>query len=286
MTCRATLHRLPSLQPCQQHDILANNNKGVVGKPWIYGEDLSRERGTLCEYQGKSTQPSPTDEEAAKAEARRFKWVTAPDKGVPLRDIEAIVHHAEHKNDSLGIRLEEQHVLLLEDGWAYTGLRVTPADLDVKASHQHEPDKWARWRKKGSGYQIERAGQWKTIPGIAARPAKSGEKLNGAYSHSAMYGNIYTTAHTFKSTLYFKRDGTLSRGNTMRGGTTAMNTGTFSANVASDAEDNRPMTYRLEGYTLIRKRADGKTTRSLAFFWGDGQEHLAIDGTTTYSLSR
>ncbi|MDO4683459.1 MAG: hypothetical protein Q4B17_11835 [Lautropia sp.] len=259
--------------------------RDAAGKPWIYGEDISRERATVCEYQGKSTTPSPEQEAADKAEARRFKWVTAPGKGVPLRDIEAIIHHAEHRNDSLGVRLEEEHVLLLEDGWAYTGLRVSPADLDVKASRQHEPDQWHRWRKKGRSYQLERAGQWRDIPGIAARPARSGEKLHGAYSHAAMYGNIYTTAHTFKSTLYFKRDGTMSRGSSMRGGTTAMNTGTFSANVASDAEDNRPVKYRLDGYTLIRERADGKTTRSLAFFWGDGQEHLNIDGTT-YSLSK
>lgn len=259
--------------------------RDAQGKAWIHGEDLSRERATVCEYQGKSTTPSPEQEAADKAEARRFKWVTAPGRGVALRDIEAIIHHAEHRNDSLGVRLEETHVLLLDDGWAYTGLRVTPADLDVKASRQHEPAQWHRWRKKGGEYQIQHQGTWQNMPGIAARPARSGEKLNGAYSHAAMYGNIYTTAHTFKSTLYFKHDGTMSRGSSMRGGTTAMNTGTFSANVASDAEDNRPVKYRLDGYTLIREHADGKTTRSLAFFWGDGQEHLNIDGTT-YSLSK
>ncbi|MDO5091258.1 MAG: hypothetical protein Q4D61_06890 [Cardiobacteriaceae bacterium] len=257
--------------------------KDKHGRAYIRGHDIDDDEGTLCTHLGDATDLSPSAEEAAKSEARRFKWTTAPDAGVPLAAIETILYHGEHKNDSLGIRLEEEHLLLMKDGWAYNGLRVTPADLDLAASRQNEPERWQRWRKNSGQYQLERNGEWYNIPGIPARPATRGERLSGAYSHSSMYGNIYTTAHTFKDTLYFKRDGTMSGSSSVRGGTTAMNHGTFSANVASDRIGDETIRYELDGYTLIRHYPDGATTRSLAFFWGDGQEHLNINGTT-YSM--
>lgn len=270
-----------------EHD----ENSGIVsvyfrdasGKPWIYGEDLSDGEATLCEYQGEVNKPSPSVEAAAKAEERRFKWVTAPGQGVAEEEIEAILHQAEHKNDSLGIRLEEDHILLLKDGWAYMNLRVPPADLDVRASRDNEPNQWRRWRRHKGAYQLERADAWQDAPGLAVRPARPGETLSGAYSHASMYGNLYTTAHTFKDTLYFRADGTLSQGSSVRGGTTAMNSGNFSANVARDEQDHRPVRYQFDGYTLIRHYPDGSSTRSLTFFWGEGQKHLSINGTT-YSL--
>lgn len=250
------------------------------GKAWLYGENLDDGEATLCRHTGAAAKPSPSEEKAAAAEAQRFKWTTAPDQGVAMADIEAILHHAEHKNDSLGIRLEEAHILLLKDGWAYTALRVSPADLDVAASRKHEPERWQRWRQTNGNYQLHINGNWQDADGQATRPAARGETLNGAYSHAVMHGNIYTTAHTFKDTLYFYADGTLQSSSSMRGGTTALNTGTFSANVASDQQDDTPVRYQLDGYTLIRTYPDGSTTRSLAYFWGDGQKHLAINGVT------
>lgn len=270
------------------YQLLDDEQSGIVsvyfrdsrGKAWLYGEHFSDHEATLCEHQGAPVLPSPADEAAAQAEARRFKWTTAPNQGIALDAIEAILHSAEHKNDSLGIRLEEDHILLLKDGWAYTNLRVPPADLDVRASRDNEPENWRRWRKEQGRYQLERADAWQDAPGLAARPATRGETLSGAYSHASMYGNLYTTAHTFKDTLYFKSDGTLSGSSSVRGGTTAMNHGTFSANVASDSIGGDTIRYAFNGYTLIRHYPDGSTTRSLAYFWGDGQEHLSINGTT------
>ena len=250
------------------------------GKAWIYGEELDEGEATLCEHTGAARNPSPSAEQAAQAEEARFKWVTAPDQGVPLSDIAAILHHVEHKNDSLGIRLEEDHILLLKDGWAYTNLRVPPADLDVAASRANEAQNWRRWKQENGHYLLESQNGWEDAPGQAVRPAQPDERLSGAYSHASSYGNIYTSMHTFKDTLYFAADGTLSSSSSTRGGTTTLNFGTFSADVASDRKNNDIIHYRLDGYTLTRTYPDGSSTRSLVFFWGDDQERIVINGTT------
>ncbi|MDO4724284.1 MAG: hypothetical protein Q4A97_05930 [Comamonadaceae bacterium] len=254
--------------------------KDRQGRAYIRGEDLDEGEGTTCRHVGPSASPSPSEEEAAQAEARRFKWVTPPGQGVQPGQIEAILHSAEFVNDSLGMRLEEEHLLLLKDGWAYAGLRVPPADLDVRASRANEPKKWRRWRKQRGQYQLEKVDAWEDAPGSPVRPARADQRLHGAYTASSYHGNIYTSGYAFKDTLYFKRDGTLGSSSSMRGGTTAMNSGTFSANVASDRSDERPVQYRLDGYTLERRYPDGQSTRSLFFFWGEGEQHITINGTT------
>ncbi|PAT34104.1 hypothetical protein [Vandammella animalimorsus] len=254
--------------------------KDRQGRAYIRGEDLDEGEGTTCRHVGPSASPSPSEEAAAQAEERRFKWVTPPGQGVQPGQIEAILHSAEFVNDSLGMRLEEEHLLLLKDGWAYAGLRVPPADLDVRASRANEPGKWRRWRKQRGQYQLEKVDTWEDAPGTPARPARADQRLHGAYTASSYHGNIYTSGYAFKDTLYFKRDGTLGSSSSMRGGTTAMNSGTFSANVASDRSDERPVQYRLDGYTLERRYPDGQSTRSLFFFWGEGEQHITINGTT------
>lgn len=250
------------------------------GAPILYGEDWDEGEATVCVHLGNVQAPSPSDEKAAKAEAKRFKWTTAPDQGVALADIEAIIHDAEFVSDAVGARMEESHVLLLKDGYAYTGLRVTPADLDIRASRDNEPDKWRRWKKEGKSYYIEKADKWEEIPGTPARPAKRDERLSGAYKSHATYGNAFTTVAAYTDTLYFKADGTLSGDSSMIGGTTALTGGSVSTTAASYAQDEHPQQYRLDGYTLIRRDANGKESRSLAYFWDEDQEDLSINGTT------
>lgn len=250
------------------------------GAPILYGEDWDEGEATVCVHLGNVQAPSPSDEKAAKAEESRFKWTTAPNQGVQMNEIEALIHHAKHVNDAIGSRLEESHVLLLQDGWAYSNLQVPPADLDVRASRDNESAAWRRWKKEGGEYFLEKADNWEKIDGQPARPAARGETLSGTYKSHAMYGNIYTSVSVYIDSLYFNPDGTLSSHSSMRGGTTALNSGTFSANVASDSADDAPLHYALDGYTLIRRDGEGRETRSLAFFWGEGQKHINIGGTT------
>ena len=276
----ASRWNLTNLELAGETEYIAIYFRDHTGKAMLYGEDLDEGEATLCEHTGEAQDPSPEAEQAAIAEARRFKWVTAPDQGVPMNAIEAIVHHAEHKNDSLGIRLEESHILLLKDGWAYLNLRVPPADLDIRASRDNEAGQWRRWKKEHGQYLLEKADSWEDIAGQSVRPAQPDERIAGAYSRGATYGNLYTSAHTFTDSLYFSADGTLSTASSVRGGTTALNSGTFSANVAADQQNTLPVRYHLDGYTLTRTYPDGSTTRSLVYFWGDGQKRIAINGAT------
>ena len=69
--------------------------RGKNGETGIYGQQLTSGIINICQYQGASKEPSPSQQAAQKAaadaEAARFKWVTAPGKGVQPDEIEAVM---------------------------------------------------------------------------------------------------------------------------------------------------------------------------------------------------
>lgn len=305
------------------------------GAAIIYGEEdygLGVTKVT-CAYAGANKLPSPEDAKAlkakqdaakaaAQAEADRFKWVTAPNKGVQLNQIEALLHTV--KNDfSSGSKLKEDWVLLLKDGWAYNGLRITPADLDVKKSRQNEPNQWQKWRKQGGNYQALNAktGQWQDIKGSVRLPAAKGERISGLYQNFSMYsaGNwegAYKSSTTLSAS--FSKDGKFSTSSYDIGGVGAGDTSSTSVNTANKSgctsatsttaragnsaistqnptvaaggssrntncdTSNFVATYTLDGYTIERRYADGRVSRDLFFFWDKSKDSLFI-GSRTYS---
>lgn len=231
-----------------------------------------------------TTAPGPSSNGATRQSGssnKDFPWTTAPGQGLSLSQIETITHSLEQVNDSRGIYLDEEHVLLLKDGTAYTNLRVPPEDLDVAASRRNEPEKWTRWRKQGKDYQLERNGQWRDSDGTATVPARSGERLDGSYTASASYGSMYTTSHTFKDTLFFGADGSYSTNSSVRGGTgTLNNLADNSMRGNADALGQNQGSYHLDGYTLERRYADGRVERTLFFFWNHKKERIYIKNRT------
>ena len=135
--------------------------RGKNGETGIYGQQLTSGIINICQYQGASKEPSPSQQAAQKAaadaEAARFKWVTAPGKGVQPDEIEAVMFYG-YNSYGWGVSFEEEQRLVLKDGWAYDKLRVPPADLDVAASRKNEPKLWHKWRKNGKDYEIEKDG--------------------------------------------------------------------------------------------------------------------------------
>lgn len=255
------------------------------GELGIYGQNIGDNFINVCQYQGAAKNASPTQQAADDAEARRFKWVTAPGKGVALGDIEALYNHVYNGYSGIGVTLEHDIWLLLKDGQAYKDLLVSPADFDVAASRQHEPDKWYAWRRKGDGYEIQKDGEWQKLEGLPRAPAKAGETIQGSYTHYSSGGTYYSSFASF-STINFKRDGTFtdSSRSTIQSDTAGLaglgddgviaHSGNFSTGAGGR--------YHIDGYTIELTYPNGKTERELFFFWNNERNSLNI-GETTYS---
>ena len=272
------------------------------GKPGLYGQNIANNIIVVCAYSGAAKGPSPAQEAVDRAEAARFKWVTAPGQGVQDKDIETLLFHGEAEYFGTDITFVEAQYLLLKDGWAYDNLQVPPADLDVAASRRHEPEHWRRWRKQGDNYQYEKDGQWQAYDATPVRPGKAGETLAGTYTYSTSSGTLYTGSHVSFPYLTFGKDGSFSRsGYSSSASTNYIDSSTFanSDGVVSGVYDGfqdsgtvtvgstgtggkgeeRPGHYKIDGYTIELTGPDGKTERKLFFFWAD-DKNISVGGTT------
>ena len=275
------------------------------GKPGLYGQNIANNIIVVCAYSGAAKGPSPAQEAVDRAEAARFKWVTAPGQGVQDKDIETLLFHGEAEYFGTDITFVETQYLLLKDGWAYDNMQVPPADLDVAASRQHEPEHWRRWRKQGDNYQYEKDGQWQAYDATPVRPGKAGETLDGTYTYSTSSGTLYTGSHVSFTYLTFGKDGSFSRSRySSSASSNYIDSSTFanSEGVVSGVYDGfqdsgtvtvgstgtggkgeeRPGHYKIDGYTIELTYPNGKTERELFFFWNNERNNLNI-GKTTYS---
>lgn len=249
-------------------------------------------------------------QDAADAEARRFKWVTAPGKGVQMNQIQTVLYHGESVYRVTGLQYEDSWVLLLKDGWAYRGLRVSPHDLDVKASRQNEPNQWFKWKLQGGKYYAvdPRTNQLSALKGTPATPAGAGEKLSGTFTYYsyASYGGF--GGYSSQSHITFRPDGSFETSGSFIGGTgvsqslngfssTASSTyskdGCTAGSVSSssnvgggsttrrDCGANNMGTYVLNGYTLELRYANGTTVREL-FFFDDRSKKDVLIGSNLY----
>ena len=129
----------------------------AVGKPYIYARS-NRGYGYLTiilRYAGPTDKPSHKQQEAAKAaadaEARRYKYVTAPGKGIPMAQIAGVFHHYDVQTTAFsGMTVQDESYLLLKDGTVHDGLPVSPDEMDAALSRRREPEKWGRWRRDGT----------------------------------------------------------------------------------------------------------------------------------------
>lgn len=254
----------------------------LKGKSYLYGQRLlSENKLVACQHQGAATQPAPAPApavaKAEKAEAKRFKWTTAPNQGVKMDDIEVLLHHG--YNEYLGAQIDfiEEARLLLKDGWLYDNLRCPPADLDVAASRQNEPEHWHRWRKAGDGYEMEKDGRWEKVPGIPATPAQAGERLNGSYTYSSYAGSPFTSGIASFDSYHFKADGSFDSSARSVGGSGPLNGLDVSAHVGSYSA-SAPGKYELDGYTLQLTHPDGTVQRKPYYRWSE--HNISIDGAT------
>lgn len=234
---------------------------------------------------------------AQTASSAQGEWRSAPGAGVQPDAVEALLYHGELEYWGLDLHFVETQTLLLKDGSAYTNLKVPPADLDVVAAREHEPQHWTRWRRAGDGYDIEANGAWQRAEGSVVRGAKAGETLNGTYTYSAASGNVYSGGSVHFHHLTFHPDGSYTDSDyniagqsnvnasitvSPHGTTASVATGNGSVHLADTRQGkaaDKGGRYRLDGHTLSLTRSDGRTERLLFFFWA-GDKNLGIGGKT------
>lgn len=285
------------------------------GRAFIYAEDeygVGTHRIT-GRYFGPNSRPSPTDEKsakaAAKAEANRFKWVTAPGKGVPMEQVAGVLYQLEQVFEIGGLQLHEYTYLLLRDGTVYRNLRCPPDQLDVAASRRNEPRQWGRWRKAGSKYELQFTKSdgsfdaWKA-PAMTSlvRPGAKGERLQGRYQSSSSYqipggaGAVSFRGITFTPDGRFETDFTSIVGGSTGYGADTITTGAVANDEGSvssvsgpnfgggtsrksdRAKSERTGRYEIDGYALALQFDSGNSERLPFFFSYSGKNDIWFRG--------
>ncbi len=140
---------------------------------------------------------------------------TAPGKGVATGDVAGVLYHGRGATNAYGsYAFVEDATVLFRDGWAYHRLDVPPSDLNVKVSRDVEPQRWSKWRRAGSGFEIQRMddhgrvkGEWRTAEGTLAGAWPAGTPLRGPYTSAAFHGSIALGGTYVKNTHTFGEDG-------------------------------------------------------------------------------
>ena len=273
------------------------------GRPFIYAED-EYGVGTFRitgRYVGPNDRPSPEAEKvaraAAKAEEDRFKWITAPGRGLQPSQIAGVLYRMEQVYTVGGLQLREHTYLLLRDGSAYENLRCPPDQLDVLMSRKREPLSWGRWRGAGGKYELQfpkadgSSGAWSVPPlTTMARPGGKGEKLQGRYEHGSSFQIMGGAGSVSYKGITFKVDGRFETDfHSITGGSVGFGADQITAGVVANDEgasssvggpnfgggsttkSNRPKSertgrYEIDGYALLLTFDNGKVERLPFFF--------------------
>ena len=252
-----------------------------------------------------SDRPSPAEaaraEQIAIAEAKRYKHVVEPGKGINEDEIETILYVFETNFRSGALQLDQEAFLLMKDGRVLDGLPTAPDSLDVAASRSREPDRWGWWKKEKDGrYTFAwpvRPREYRQPNGkqIIGMPFKKGTQLDGDFGSAAteiMMASNYSSVRFWG--IKFSQNGRFLKyrhGSTQIGGTPGLEAlttavwddegavaSTLGSNVTMTSKSknqrlltDRMGTYELDGYRLTLKFDDGHTEQHGTFTDKDGK---------------
>ena len=291
-------------------DAFSLYGRDADGKPYLYARS---NRGfeyvtATLRYAGPPDRPSPKQAEAAKAaaeaEAARYKYVTAPGKGVQPAQVAGIVH-SQTLRPGPGASSKNECYLLLKDGTVHDGLPVPPDELDVPLSRRREPEKWGRWRRQGAKVVAawpDQPTRFVPLPGVMATPAKAGEQLAGRFgtgesSGFSPFGGSYRLwGVTFTPGGRFAKDkrggsSSGSLGETMNGfsvdstyddngSVTSFSSPGAVGYAARKKGSSRAGTYTISGYTMTLRYDSGKVERIPFFFAYGKRDQIYFEGAT------
>lgn len=279
----------------------------AAGQAVIVGGNTILNQRTVLVYAGAvGKRPAPSVEKAravaVAAEAKRFKFATAPGKGVQNAQIAALVNDYQVRFDGMSSDITNDIYLLLRDGTVYQGLPVPPDQLDIVRSRANEPKNWGKWRAKGAGYEVSWNGKpYERLPGEKAVPAPVGTKLSGRFgavrSSSFGFGGSYSFwGATFTPGGRFKKDGRGGSSTNTSGieGIPTVTTGYDEGGSAvsgqsdgvgfSSVKKRNPNganegEYSTNGYEITLRFDNGRIARMPFFFRGADHKEILFEGS-------
>ena len=228
--------------------------------------------------------------------------MSAPGRGLPDKDLDAIVIHGKG-NYINGISWEEDVRFLLKDGTFYERTSMPPDQLDVAASRKLEPQQWGRWKGSPGAYDMQSQdddgrpdGGWERKQHLAVKPWPQDTRLEGSFSRGSYAGSYFAGGISSKRSIRFTKDGRFERsysslgtsgslaginganisasshgdgkGSSSTGGGTVAGplgtSGAFSTTKTHDGATRRGR-YQLSGYVLTLHYDDGRQERLLSF---------------------
>ncbi len=282
-----------------------------AGKPLVYAErnypDGDR-RTTTLRYAGPPDMLSSKQKQAAKdaadAEARRYKYVTAPGRGIQPSQIAGIYHHFQVPIYGLS-RPDFVNYLLLKDGTVHEDLPVAPDEMDAALSRRKEPKQWGRWRRQGKNIEMawpDDLAHFEAVTGNFVTPAKPGERISGRYGGASSGGSPVTGGYYEFYGVAFTPDGRFSQdrsggtssgslGQTLNGfsvETTSSNGESVTtlsspgavgyAKTKKHGSSDRKGTYSVSGYTLTLHYDNGKIKRMPFYFLSPERYFIFFEG--------
>lgn len=240
---------------------------------------------------------------------------TAPGRGLAPAAIHGLLYNGYGATGGDGNYVFREEVrLLLADGWVYFRDDVAPSDLDVAASRRLEPQAWGRWRRAGTGYEIQRHddfgnpdGDWRHQAGRIVAGWAPNERVAGGFTSAAFSGSIALGGTYSSDTYLLTKDGRWERLGYTRSSSAAMaaqgpqefsasassvTSGTGTQSVAGggqpgvyaqsqqrvdDGARNRG-TYRLDGLTIELRSDAGEVTRTLCVPFGADRTSIYLFG--------
>jgi hypothetical protein len=292
--------------------------RDAEGKPYVYANadwGFGRKITTL-RYVGPIDRPSPETEKEVKAraeeEARRYKWVTEPGKGLPINRIAGILHNYQTRMDGMGgVTADSDLYVLLTDGTVYNGLPVAPDQWDVSRSRRMEPEKWGRWKRSGQkiiAAWADNPAHYEQLKGLMVKPGVKGQRLDGRFGTGSSSVNLMGGSYRLWG-VTFTKDGRFVKDNRGGYGSSILSQTTTGTSIHSTYDDkgsytaasgenfvvgsgkkkpeknDRSGTYSVDGYTLTLRFDDGRVVR-LPFFFGDGDRDSIWFEGAYLSLSR
>lgn len=229
--------------------------------------------------------------EAAKPAASEPYPYYKPGGGLRAQQIEAIVHSWSNEQAGMTMQVVDYYHVLLKDGTVLEGLPpVALEDFDAAASKSAQRQRWGKWRKRGTRYEITSGLSGTTFSDIVNQsmrlPARTDERLQGTWRHDSAYSTAWSVARSSRS-VTFTSDGRFERsfdssvagsagseaaGTAVHGATQSHNdcqSGTMgganfsagSSQCSGSTAPDRAGTYRLDGYTLTLRYDSGVVER-------------------------
>ncbi len=281
------------------------------GKPLVYAERNypGGDRRTITlRYAGPpdllSSKQKEAAEDAAKAEARRYKYVTAPGRGLLPSQVVGIYHKIQVPIYGVpGPSFTDY--LLLKDGTVHEDLPVAPDEMDAALSRQKEPKQWGRWRRQGKEILMawpDHPNEFEAVPGSFVTPGRPGERISGRYGGASSGGSFLTGSYYDFYGVAFTPDGRFSQDHS--GGTSSSGLGqtlnNFSVNTTSNngeattsvsspgavgyattktqGRSDRNGTYTVSGYALTLHYDNGKIKRMPFYFLSKERYFVFFEG--------